>query len=121
MAFEFIGAKIRLVCLKFWRADNDGFTGFRDALTKKSLPGFLVEMFNNVAEKDQIVRRQFADEVRGVANMDRVIKITMHGRQVSGMAFDAVDLHVPIAAAISGRIMFGGDNISIFAEEVAPF
>ena len=121
MALEFIGAEIRLVCLKFRRADEDGFAGLRDALSKKSLPGFLVEVFDNVAQKDEIVRRQFANEVRGIANMDRVIKITMHGCQVSGMAFDAVDFHTPIAPAISGRIVFGGEDIGIFAEKMAPF
>ena len=121
MALQLVAAKVGLMGFKFRRGNYSRFVGFGDAIAKKIVAGILLEMFDDIAEENEIIRRQFADKFRRITNVDRVIEVTVHRREIDGMAFDTVDFHAPTTRPIARRVVFGGKDVGVLPEKMSPF
>src|ERR1041384_4980575 len=53
--------------------------------------------------------------------MDVVVEVAVHLGLISGVAFDSIDAHTPVLSLIAGRVALGFEDISVFAEQMAPF
>ena len=53
--------------------------------------------------------------------MNFVVDKTMHFSDVSGVAFNAIDSHLPVLSFVAARIVFRLEDVRVLAKQVAPF
>src|SRR5207249_3056136 len=91
MALQLVATKVSLRGLEFGGAHDDGFVGAREGVGQQLQAGSFLEVLHNVPQKDEIVGRQFLQEQASVAEMNLIVKVTVHFGQIPRMALDAVD------------------------------
>ncbi len=121
MALQRIAAQIGLPGLILGRAHDDRLAGMLDGLAEQFQPGRFLEVLDDVPQENQIVGCKLFQHFQGVTGVNLVIQIAVHFGQVIRVAFDPVNLHLPVVALVPGRVALGFLDVGVFAEEVTPF
>src|SRR5260221_2074294 len=85
MPLQFVAAETSLGGFISRRANDDGFAASSTRVTQELHSDLLLQVFNHIAQEDQIISRQGFDDVAGVANVDLAIQVTMHLGQIGRM------------------------------------
>src|SRR5213079_1307007 len=83
--------------------------------------GRFFKVLDDIAEENEVVTRKLAQEPGCVADVKAVVEIAVHRCGVGGVAFNAVTPHEPFLALVTGRVVRGLVDVSVFPKEMAPF
>src|SRR5437667_436454 len=80
----------------------------------KGWPGGIRRVISSFAARNRRASAGFAD-------VNLIIKVAMHFRQITGVAFDAVNFYPPVFSLIAGWVAFGFEDVRVFPKQMAPF
>src|SRR2546428_4305122 len=110
MPVQLVSTEVFLRRLELRRADYHGLASFCEGAREKAQPRRLLEVLNDVAEKNQIVGRQLRKQPGCVADVNPIVEKPMHRREVSRVALDAVDAPPPVFALVARRLVLGFED-----------